>query len=81
MDYPLLDASFHHPRNISAKIPAGVQAEVRDGYWAVFGTTELNIAPGSRSVELVDKRIATFAAKYRHLYPAAMRTCSPTRRG
>jgi putative transposase len=56
-----------------AKIPTGVQAEVRDGYWALFDTTELTLEPGPRLVELVDKRIVAFAAKYHDLYPAAMR--------
>jgi putative transposase len=64
---------IHRLRNILAKIPAGVQAEVRDGYWAIFDTTDLNIAPGPRLVELIDKRITAFAAKYAGLYPAAMR--------
>jgi hypothetical protein len=31
---------------------------------ALFDTTELNIAPGSRLVELVEERITAFAAKY-----------------
>jgi putative transposase len=60
-------------RNILAKIPAGVQTEVRDGYWALFDTTDLTVEPGPRLVELVDERIAAFAAKYNDLYPAAMR--------
>jgi putative transposase len=40
--------------------------------WADFDATGLNIAPGPRLVELVDNRIAAFAAKYADLYPAAM---------
>jgi transposase-like protein len=63
---------IHRLRNILAKIPAVVQAEVRDGYWAIFDTTDLDIAPGPRLVELVDERIAAFAAKYIDLYPAAL---------
>ena len=58
---------------ILAKIPTGMQAEVRDGYWAIFDTTDLNIQPGPQLVEIVDKRIEAFAAKYSDLYPAAMR--------
>jgi putative transposase len=63
----------HRMRNILAKIPAGVRTEVRDGYWALFDTTDLTVEPGPRLVELVDERIAAFAAKYNDLYPAAMR--------
>jgi transposase-like protein len=37
---------IHRLRNVLAKIPTGMQAEVRDGYWAIFDTTDLNIAPG-----------------------------------
>ena len=63
---------IHRLRNIAAKIPTGMQPEIRDGYWALFDTTDLNVEPGPRLVELVDKRIDAFAAKYRDLYPAAM---------
>jgi putative transposase len=64
---------IHRLRNVLAKIPTGMQAEVRDGYWAIFDTTDLNIQPGPQLVEIVDKRIEAFAAKYSDLYPAAMR--------
>jgi hypothetical protein len=58
---------------VLAKIPTGMQAEVRDGYWAIFDTTDLTVEPGPRLVEIIDKRIEAFAAKYADLYPAAMR--------
>ena len=32
---------IHRLRNVLAKIPTGMQAEVRDGYWAIFDTTDL----------------------------------------
>jgi transposase-like protein len=64
---------IHRLRNVLAKIPTGMQAEVRDGYWAIFDTTDLKIQPGPQLVEIVDKRIEAFAAKYSDLYPAAMR--------
>ena len=38
-----------------------------------FDTTDLGIEPGPRLVEIIDKRIEAFAAKYCDLYPAAMR--------
>lgn len=56
-----------------AKIPTGMQAEIRDSYWAIFDTTDLNIEPGPQLVEIIDKRAEAFAAKYADLYPAAMR--------
>lgn len=64
---------IHRLRNVLAKIPTGMQAEVRDGYWAIFDTIDLNIEPGPRLVEIVDTRIEAFAAQYCDLYPAAMR--------
>ncbi len=64
---------IHRLRNVLAKIPTGMQAEIRDGYWAIFDTTDLTIEPGPQLVEIIDKRIEAFAAKYTDLYPAAMR--------
>ena len=39
---------IHRLRNVLAKIPTGMQAEIRDGYWAVFDTADLNTEPGPR---------------------------------
>lgn len=64
---------IHRVRNILAKIPTGMQAEIRDGYWAIFDTTDLTIEPGPQLVEIIDERIVAFAAKYADLYPAAMK--------
>ncbi len=72
---------IHRLRNIAAKIPTGMQPEIRDGYWALFDTIDLNVEPGPRLVELVDKRIDAFAAKYRELYPAAMQLLLTDRKG
>ena len=63
----------HRARNILAKVPAGMQAEVKDAYWALFDTEELNTKPGPRLVELVDHRITEMAARYGATYPAAMK--------
>jgi transposase-like protein len=60
-------------RNVLAKIPAGMQTEIRDGYWALFDTTDLGVEPGPQLVEIIDKWIETFTARYSDLYPAAMR--------
>ena len=63
----------HRARNILAKVPAGMQAEVKGAYWALFDTEELNTKPGPRLVELVDHRITEMAARYGATYPAAMK--------
>ncbi len=64
---------IHRWRNVAAKIPVGMQAEIRDGYWALFNTEKLTTEPGPRLVELVDARITEFAARYAATYPAAMK--------
>jgi transposase-like protein len=55
---------IHRLRNVLAKIPAGMQAEIRNGYWAVFDTADLNTEPGPRLVELVNARLGAFATRY-----------------
>ena len=37
---------IHRARNILAKIPAGMQAEVKDAYWQIFDTEDLKTPPG-----------------------------------
>jgi transposase-like protein len=65
---------IHRLRNVLAKVPTGMQTEIRDGYWAIFATTDLNtVGPGPQLVKIIDKRIEAFATKYADLYPAAMR--------
>jgi putative transposase len=64
---------IHRARNIIAKVPAGMQAEIKDAYWAIFDTSELKTKPGPRLVELIDHRITEMAAKYSPTYPAAMK--------
>ena len=70
----------HRARNILAKVPAGMQAEVKDAYWLLFDTEELDAKPGPGLVELVDPRITEMAPRYGATYPAAMNACSPTTR-
>ena len=72
---------IHRARNILAKIPAGMQAEVKDAYWAVFDTEELKTQPGPRLVELIDARITEMAARYAPTYPAAMKCLLADREG
>src|SRR5512135_2827204 len=72
---------IHRLRNVLAKIPTGMQAEIRDGYWACFDTGELNTEPGPRLVELVDARLTAFADRYAPIYPAAMKILAADREG
>ena len=72
---------IHRLRNALAKIPAGMQPEIRDGYWAVFDTADLKTEPGPRLVELIDARLGAFAARYAPTYPAAMKILLTDRAG
>jgi putative transposase len=72
---------IHRARNVLAKIPAGMQAEVKDAYWAIFDTEELKTPPGPRLAEIIDARISEFAGKYQALYPAAARCLLTDREG
>ena len=71
----------HRLRNVLAKIPAGMQAEIRDGYWACFDTADLTTEPGPRLVELIDARLGAFATRYAPTYPAAMKIALTDREG
>ena len=71
---------IHRARNILAKIPAGMQAEVKDAYWEIFDTEDLKTPPGPRLAELIDARISEMAARYGATYPSAMK-CLTTDRG
>ena len=72
---------IHRARNILAKIPAGMQAEVKDAYWKIFDTADLKTPPGPRLVELIDARISEMAARYGPTYPAAMKCLTTDRDG
>jgi putative transposase len=72
---------IHRARNVLAKVPAGMQAEVKDAYWKLFDTEDLKTQPGPRLVELVDHRITEMAAKYSATYPAAMKCLLADREG
>src|SRR2546421_504137 len=48
---------IHRCRNVLAKVPAGMQAEIKGAYWALFHTEDLNTEPGPRLAELIDHRI------------------------
>jgi putative transposase len=64
---------IHRARNILAKVPAGMQAEIKDAYWQLFDTEDLTTQPGPGLVELVDNRITEMAGRYSATYPAAMK--------
>src|SRR5689334_8309473 len=64
---------IHRCRNLLAKIPAGMQAEIKDAYWKIFDTEDLKTPPGPKLVEIIDARIDEFAAKYRATYPSAIK--------
>ncbi|HEY2200150.1 MAG TPA: IS256 family transposase [Mycobacterium sp.] len=66
---------IHRCRNYLAKLPAEVQTEMRDAYWAIFDTDELSAAglqPGPELVAAVQRRIDAFAEQYQRAYPAAV---------
>jgi putative transposase len=72
---------IHRARNVLAKAPAGMQAEIKDAYWKLFDTEDLTTQPGPKLVELVDHRIAEMADRYSATYPAAMRCLLADREG
>jgi putative transposase len=72
---------IHRARNILAKIPAGMQAEVKDAYWKISGTEDLKTPPGPKLVEIIDARIGDLAAKYQGIYPAAAKVLLTGREG
>jgi putative transposase len=72
---------IHRARNVLAKVPAGMQAEIKDAYWAIFDTEELKTKPGPRLVELIDARITEMAGRYSATYPAAMKCLLADREG
>jgi putative transposase len=72
---------IHRARNVLAKVPAGMQGEIKDAYWALFDTAGLKTQPGPRLVELVDNRITEMAGRYAATYPAAMKCLLADREG
>jgi transposase-like protein len=72
---------IHRARNVLAKIPAGMQAEVKDAYWKIFDTEDLTTAPGPKLVQIIDARISETAARYSATYPSAMKALTTDREG
>jgi transposase-like protein len=72
---------IHRARNVLAKVPAGMQAEIKDAYWAIFDTEDLKTQPGPKLVELAGHRVAEMADRYAATYPAAMKCLLADREG
>jgi putative transposase len=71
----------HRARNVLAKVPAGMQAEIKDAYWALSGTEDPTTTPGPKLVELAGHRITEMADRYAATYPAAMKCLLAGREG
>ena len=61
--------------------PAGMQAEVKDAYWKIFGTEDLKTPPGPQLVELIDARISEMAGRYSATCPSAMKCLTTDKEG
>jgi putative transposase len=67
---------IHRCHNYLAKLPAGVQTEMRDAYWAIFDTEKLiaaGMTPGPELVAAVQARIDAFAEQHRSAFPSAIK--------
>jgi putative transposase len=72
---------IHRARNVLAKVPVGMQAEVKDAYWKTFDTEGMDTPPGPKLVEIIDARVSEMAARYAATYPAAMKCLTTDREG
>lgn len=63
---------IHRARNILAKIPKNAQVEVKADYWAIFDVPD-TIEPGPDAVAHVQRRLDSFARRWRDSYPAAVK--------
>jgi putative transposase len=61
---------IHRCRNLLARVPKHVQAEVKAAFWAVFD--ELDAEPGEAAVAQARQRAHAFADRYGKRYPAAV---------
>jgi transposase-like protein len=59
----------HVCRNLTAKVPAHAQDQVKRDYWAIFDNIE---AEGEAAVAEARRRAKRFIAKWRPLYPSAV---------
>jgi transposase-like protein len=63
---------IHRCRNVVSKISKNAQTQVKADYWTIFEVPE-DMAPGLDAVAYVQKRIDSFAARWRESYPGAVR--------
>jgi putative transposase len=63
---------IHRARNVLAKIPKNAQAEVKADYWAIFDVPD-TVQPGPDAVAHVQRRLDSFARRWRDSYPAAVK--------
>jgi transposase-like protein len=64
---------IHIARNVLAKVPRHMQAEVKAAYWAIFDLDQ-DQPPGPATVNAAQRRIHAFATRYGKQYPAAVRS-------
>jgi putative transposase len=65
-------SNIHRCRNLLVKVSKNAQAEVNADYWAIFEVPQ-DMAPGLNAVAYVQKRIDSFAVRWRDSYPTAVR--------
>src|SRR5436189_2467486 len=58
----------HRARNVLAKVPAGMQAEVKDAIWKIFDTSDLATGPGLKLLAHIEHRTSEPAARYQPTY-------------
>jgi putative transposase len=68
--------TIHRARNVLAKVPVSAHAEVKAAYWQIFD--DIAAPPGQAAVDQALRRADAFAARYEHLYPAAVACLTST---
>jgi transposase-like protein len=68
--------TIHRARNVLAKVPVAAQAEVKAAYWQIFD--DITQPPGQAAVNEAVRRTQAFAARYEHVYPAAVACLTST---
>jgi len=62
---------IHRARNVLAKVPTAVKAEVKAEYWKLFDDVDAD--PGQAAVDVVRGRIRAFEKRYGTTYPTAVK--------
>jgi putative transposase len=66
----------HRARNLLAKVPTAVQAEVKVAYWQIFD--DIQQPAGQAAVDEAIRRAEAFAGRYQRAYPAAVACLTST---